>query len=38
MAKKMSGKWDPDDKRWYILYGKNKGTELKHIILDAGID
>ncbi len=35
-AKAAKGRWDPDERVWYIRYGNVKGTELeKHIILDA---
>jgi hypothetical protein len=36
MARNSGGRWNPDDKLWYIQYGNIKGTELEqHIILDA---
>ncbi len=36
IAKEVKGRWDPDQKLWFIRYGKIKGTALeKHIILDA---
>jgi hypothetical protein len=35
IARSASGRWDSDDKLWFIPYGKIKGTELEtHIILD----
>ena len=35
-AKAARGRWDPDQKLWFIRYGRIKGTDLeKHIILDA---
>lgn len=37
-AKAAKGKWDPEEKAWYIEYGKIKGTELeKHIILQTQV-
>ncbi len=36
IAKAAKGRWDPDQKLWFIRYGRIKGTDLeKHIILDA---
>ena len=36
IAKTAKGRWDPDQKLWFIRYGRIKGTDLeKHIILDA---
>jgi hypothetical protein len=36
IAKAAKGRWDSDQKLWFIRYGRIKGTELeKHIILDA---
>lgn len=36
IAKAAKGRWDPEQKLWFIRYGKIKGTALdKHIILDA---
>ncbi len=35
-AKTAKGRWDPEQKLWFIRYGRIKGTTLeKHIILDA---
>jgi hypothetical protein len=35
-AKAAKGRWNPDVKLWFILYGKIRGTALeKHIALDA---
>ena len=34
LAKAVRGKWNPEERVWYIQYGKIKGTELeKHIIV-----
>ncbi len=36
LAKAAHGRWDPEEKLWFIRYGKIKGTSLeKHIILDV---
>lgn len=36
MAKAAKGRWDPEKRLWFIVFGKIKGTELeKHIVLDA---
>jgi hypothetical protein len=36
IARASGGKWNPEEKLWFIQYGKIKGTPLeKHIILDA---
>lgn len=36
LIRSLGGQWDSGGKRWYVAYGKIKGTELeKHIILDA---
>ena len=36
IAKAAKGRWDPEQKLWFIRYGRIKGTALeKHIILDA---
>jgi hypothetical protein len=36
LARAYGGRWDPEEKLWFIQYGKIKGTPLeKHIILDA---
>ncbi|MDA8099885.1 MAG: hypothetical protein M0042_09680 [Nitrospiraceae bacterium] len=36
IAKMAKGRWDPEQKLWFIRYGRIKGTPLeKHIILDA---
>jgi hypothetical protein len=35
-AKAAKGRWNPEKKLWFILYGKIRGTALeKHIVLDA---
>ena len=35
-AKAVAGKWDPEEKVWFIQYGRIKGTSLeKHIVSDA---
>ncbi len=35
-AKAAKGRWDPEEKLWFIRYGNIKGTSLeKHIILYA---
>jgi hypothetical protein len=35
-ARAAKERWDPDVKRWFIRFGKIKGTKLeKHILLDA---
>ncbi len=35
-ARAAKGRWNPDEKLWYIRIGRIKGTELeKHILLDA---
>jgi hypothetical protein len=35
-ARAVGGCWDPEEKLWFIPYGKIKGTSLeKHIVLDA---
>ena len=37
-AKAARGRWNPDKKVWFILYGMIKGAELeKHLMLDACI-
>ncbi len=34
LAKAAGGKWNPEERAWYIQYGKIKGTVLeKHIIV-----
>ena len=36
LAKAAGGRWNPEKRVWFIVYGKVKGTELeKHIVLDA---
>jgi len=36
MAKAAKGRWDPEKRLWFIVFGKIKGTELeKHLVLDA---
>jgi hypothetical protein len=36
MARQAGGRWDADERLWFIPYGKIKDTILeKHIILDA---
>ena len=36
MAKKAGGRWNREQRLWFIRYGKIKGMPLeKHIILDA---
>jgi hypothetical protein len=36
LAKVAGGRWNPEKRVWFIVYGKVKGTELeKHIVLDA---
>jgi hypothetical protein len=36
LARASGGRWDPEEKLWFIQYGKIQGTPLaKHIILDA---
>ena len=36
IAKTARGRWDPEQRLWFIRYGKIKGTVLeKHIIVDA---
>ena len=36
IAKAAKGRWDPDQKLWFIRYGLIKGTVLeKHLIVDA---
>jgi hypothetical protein len=35
-AKTAKGRWNPDERLWFIRYGNIKGTLLeKHIVLDA---
>ncbi len=35
-AKAAKGRWNPDEKLWFIRYGNIKGTALaKHIVSDA---
>jgi hypothetical protein len=35
-AKAAKGRWDPEERVWFIRYGSIRGTKLeKHIILDA---
>jgi hypothetical protein len=36
LAKNAGGRWNPDEKVWYVPYGKIRRTALeKHIVLDA---
>jgi len=38
LAKAAGGRWNPEKRVWFIVYGKVKGTELeKHIVLDADL-
>ena len=35
-VKAAKGRWNPDEKLWFITYGNIRGTALaKHIVLDA---
>ena len=36
MAKEAGGRWNPEEKLWFVPYGRIKGTPLeRHIVLDA---
>ncbi len=38
LAKSAGGRWNPEKRVWFIVYGRVKGTELeKHIVLDANL-